>query len=280
MKLSTLISFAVALGALWGGPARAQPASEARETLRVCLNDVPHLPWRLADAQGKVRDQGLDFVFLNLLAQRAKVQVEISLVPWKRCLAEVKAGQQDAVLGISYLPEREELGHYPQLAGQPDESLAVRHDQYAWYAPVASPIAWNGRQLHGLMPDALVGVQTGYSVATVVKGLGFKVDEAARTAEANLEKLVRGRVSAVALQAKEADRVLALKPALGQAVRKLEPVLQNRAYYMLFSRPFAANSARPLSQWWRDVVWVRDSEAYRRAEAEGLKAMEEAMASP
>lgn len=251
------------------GPALAQ------ETLKVCLNDVAHAPWRLPDAQGRASRQGLDFVFLQLLAERAGVRVEVDLLPWKRCLADIKIGLQDAILGISYLPEREELGHYPQIAGHPDETLAVRRDQYAWYAPAGSPLRWDGKQVHGLTPEALVGVQSGYSVAAVVKGMGLKVDEAARTVEANLGKLAKGRIQLAALQAKEADQLLQRKPGLAQAVQRLEPLLQERPYYMMFSRNFIARSKRALPLWWREVVGVRDSPAYRKAEAEALRALED-----
>lgn len=245
------------------------------EVLRVCLNDVAHAPWRLADEKGRARRQGLDFVFLDLLERRGGIKVEVSLLPWKRCLADIKSGQQDAILGISYLPEREELGHYPQLAGQPDESLAVRYDQYAWYAPAGTTLRWDGKQLQGLPAEGVVGVQSGYSIANLVRGMGLRVDEAARTAEANLEKLVRGRVQVAALQSRETDQVLAAKPALAAAVQRLEPKLQERAYFMIFSRAFVARSARGLPLWWREVVAVRDSAVYRRAEVEALKALEE-----
>lgn len=257
----------LALGCL-AAPVRA-------ETLRVCLNDVAHAPWRLPDDRGRARREGLDFVFLELLQQRSGVRVEIALLPWKRCLADIKTNQQDAILGISYLPEREELGHYPQLAGQPDESLAVRYDQYAWYAPAGTTLRWDGKQLAGLAPESIVGVQSGYSIASLVRGMNLRVDEAARTAEANLEKLARGRVQIAALQSREADQVLAAKPALAAAVHRLDPKLQERAYFMIFSREFVARSKRALPLWWREVVAVRDSAAYRKAEADALRALQE-----
>ncbi|MBB5204560.1 polar amino acid transport system substrate-binding protein [Inhella inkyongensis] len=252
------------------------PAVQA-ETLRVCLNDVGHPPWRDSDAQGKAKRSGLDFVFLKLLGERSGVRIDVDLLPWKRCLADVKSGNQDAILGISYLLEREELGHYPQLSGQPDPSLAVRFDRYAWYAAADSGIHWDGKILHGVTAETLVGVPSGYSIAVQVKQLGLKVDDAARTSQANLEKLARGRVQLAALQAREADQLLAMSPKLAQQVRRLEPLFQDRAYYMLFSRLFVARSQRPLPLWWREVVAVRDSAEYRRAESAALKALEDAI---
>ncbi len=246
--------------------------AEEPRTLRVCLNDVPHIPWRMADAEGRIQREGLDFVFLDLLSKRSGLQIQIALLPWKRCLAELKNGERDAVLSMSHLPEREELGVFPTRRGALDTSLALRHNRYSWYVVKASPLRWDGQRLSGLPADSLlVGVQSGYSIASVVRELGFKADEGARTAEANLEKLARGHVQAAALQVNEADRVLRANPALAARLRKLEPLLQERAYFTVFSHAYWRRNPRQVLDLWRDIAAVRDSAAYRQAEARALE---------
>ncbi|MFO1250246.1 MAG: transporter substrate-binding domain-containing protein [Inhella sp.] len=272
MRLPRLLLRALTL--LWAlgglGQATAQTAEPA--ALRVCLNDVPHMPWRMADAQGRIQREGLDFVFLDLLARRSGVPVQIALLPWKRCLAELKNGERDAVLSMSHLPEREELGVYPTRRGVVDESLALRHNRYSWYVAKASPLRWDGRHLAGAPTEGLpVGVQSGYSIASVVRELGLKVDEGARTAEANLEKLARGHVQAAALQVNEADRVLRANPGLAARLRKLQPLLQERAYFTVFSHAYWRRNPRQVLDLWRDIAAVRDSAAYRQAEARALE---------
>ncbi|MBH9552015.1 hypothetical protein [Inhella gelatinilytica] len=205
--------------------------------LRVCLNEQPHLPWRFPDADGRVRKDGLDFFVLDALSQRAAVPITVHLKPWKRCLAELKVGEQDFILGISHLPEREEFAVYPERQGRPDESLALRHERYHWYAMRALPIQWDGKQLSSVATEALVGVQTGYSIANAVRELGLKIDEGARTAESNLEKLVRGRVAVAALQSKEADRVLLARRDLSSHVQRLEPPCRNAPTTRRFRAP-------------------------------------------
>lgn len=248
----------------------ALSGAQADETapLRVCVNETPHFPWRLADAEGRVQRQGLDFVFLDLLAKRSALPIQVSPMPWRRCLSELKADAQDAVFGLSYLPGREELGVFPGPAGAPDEGLAVRRFAYGWYVRRDRPARWDGRQLTGLGTAARVAVQPGFSLGTVVRELGFRVEETARTTEANLVKLLRGQADAAALQVDEADRVLAQRPELQRALVKLEPVIQKRAYFMVFSHAyFAEHGARALAL--RQALGeVAESEPYRRAEAE------------
>lgn len=249
------------------GPARAEEAAP----LRICVNETPHFPWRLADAEGRVQRQGLDFVFLDLLAKRIGQPVQVAPMPWKRCISELKAGGQDAVFGISYLPGREALGAYPGPAGAPDERLAVRRFGYSWYTRRDRPAQWDGRQLTGLGPAPLVAAQPGFSIGVVVREMGFKVEESARTTEANLVKVMRGQADAAALQVDEADRVLAGQPALQRSLVKLEPVIQKRAYFVVFShRYFAAHGTRALALW-QAMVEVGEADAYKRAEAEARR---------
>lgn len=265
--LLSLLLVLVAPVAAW-----AQPAPKV---LRLCLNEVPHPPWRFADAQGRVAREGLDFFIAQQWAQRSGLEVQIALQPWKRCLADLKDGLQDAVLSMSHLPERDAIAVFPRTAsGQLDEGLALRFNQYAFYVRRDSGVRWDGHQLKPWPSDALVGVQAGYSVASLLRQQGFKVDEAARTVEANLEKLVRGRVQAAALQENEAERVLELKPALAADIERLQPLLERRPYFTVFSHAFAARAPVPLARLWRDVAAVRDSAAFRRAEHEALKRIE------
>lgn len=264
-KLVVMLAFGVA-GAM-------ASAAESPDVLRVCLNEVAHPPWRSADATGRVVRSGLDFIFLDLLAQRANLRMQISLYPWRRCLADLKSGEQDAILSISHLPEREELGVFPTRQGQPDLGLALRYNEYHFYVVQGSKLRWTGQQLQGLGAEDRVGVQSGYSIGSVLRDQGLKIDEGARSAQANLEMMLRGRVAAVALQTNEADRVLGLNPDMARRIRKLQPVIQVRAYFTVFSHPYWQRDPTRVLRLWRDIAAVRDSKAYRQAEEQALREM-------
>lgn len=259
-------------GLLLGLPAQA--FAEAL-SLRVCQNDAAHVPWRMPEPGGaKARRAGLDFVFLDLLAQRAGLQLQITLAPGRRCLVELRAGQQDAILGISHLPERELDGVYPRSTdGRVDEKRAIRFDQYAWYVPTHAELNWDGRRL--LLPrGSLVGVQSSNAIGAELKRQGYRIEDGARTAEATLEKLVRGRVEAAALLSSHADAVLQRVPGWRNQVRRLDPPLERRAYYMIFSHGFAEQrGALGMVGLWQDIVAVRDSNAYRLAESQAMTDM-------
>jgi polar amino acid transport system substrate-binding protein len=259
-KIAALGRALLGLLAAWGGPAFAQPGPG----LRVCMNEVVQPPWRLADATGqKPANRGLDYEFLQMLGERTGLRITIDLQPWRRCLADLKAGVHDAVMVASFTPERDEMGLYPKKDGAPDESLALRLDTYNWYVRATDDVRWDGKTLT-LPPASLVGVQTGYSVAALVRQLGFEVDEAARTPLANLEKLQLGRVSAAALLSGQADAVLASNSRLRGSVRKLEPLLQERANYMVVSRAFEASGKYPVDRLWIEAAAVRDSAVFKR----------------
>ena len=117
--------FGLLLAVLLPAAVWAQPAPKL---LRLCLNEVPHPPWRFADAQGRVAREGLDFFIAQQWAQRSGLEVQIALQPWKRCLADLKDGLQDAVLSMSHLPERDAIAVFPRTAsGQLDEGFALEH---------------------------------------------------------------------------------------------------------------------------------------------------------
>ncbi len=257
-----------ALGLLAG--LMAQAAAAAHPLLRVCVNETAHPPWRESDPLGRPLRSGLDYVFLSQLGSRSGYRMQVEPMPWRRCLEAVQAGHQDAVFGISYLPERASLGVYPPPAGAPDVRYAVRHFDFSWYVRRDSPARWDGEQLMGLPHPVRVTAQPGFSIAQVVRGKGFKVRETARSSEGNLHLLLQGEADAAALQTHEADRVQALDPALARGVRKLEPILQQRAYFVVFSRRFHDADPQRALRLWQQMVEVRDSEAYRQAEAKVL----------
>lgn len=141
---------------------------------------------------------------------------------------------------------------------------------YHWYAARPVSARWDGLQLSGLSVTAVVGVQTGYSIGTVVRDMGFTLDEAARTTTSNLEKLALGRVQVAALQAKEADEVLRNRPDLNRRIQRLDPPLQERAYFTAFTRGYWSQDPQRVLTLWRHVAAIRDSAEYRQAEAKAL----------
>ena len=68
-------------------PAAAAMADE----LRICMTDVPHAPWRIADADGRLREQGLDFWLLRQFAQRSGWTFKVQRSSGRRCIVSRSA---------------------------------------------------------------------------------------------------------------------------------------------------------------------------------------------
>lgn len=263
-------SVGLALVGLLGPPASAQ-------VLRVCMNDEAHAPWRLAEPDGRVRRRGLDFVFLHELERRVGIRLEISPRPGRRCLKDLAENEQDAVLGMSHVPERDALARFPGPPGQPDAQQAVRRIEYVWYVRRASALRWDGARLHGLGPQESVGAQAGYSIAARLRSLGLRVEEGPRTVRSNLEMLRRGRVAALAMQPQAAEQVLASDPGLQRELRRLHPAVEERHYYLVFSHGFVANHAELARRLWQAALAVRDSDGYRAQQAQALRELNEGL---
>lgn len=254
-------------------PAAAQDAARSQPTVRICADEVPLFPWRLS-TDPKVPLQGLDFTLLEIAGQRAGVRVEFIPQPWKRCLADLQRGQHDAALGVSFRPDRLEIGVFPLRTRdqQPDDGLRMRRESYSLYKLAPQPLVWDGKTLAPTPgSDFIVGAPSGYSIVEQLRGMNLKVDEGTRSIDSNLDKLIRGRVHAVALPTGEGDDALKREPRWGQVVQKVEPPLVEKSYFLLYSRAFFAAHEPVARRLWDELAPARESAAFKRAETEALK---------
>jgi len=199
------------------------PAVWAQTSLRWCLNEVASPPWRLGlehrprlSEKGE-RAQGLEYDFLRLLASRSGLQFQWVQRPWRRCLLELQRGEHDAMMAMSYLPEREPLYRFPMREGRPDEARAIQRFSYYLYVAKGQPSPWDGQQWQ-LPAGTAVAVPMGYSIATVLRDQGVSVDDSQRGTEEVLGKLVSGQVAVAALPFDEVEGVLK-REAATQVVR-------------------------------------------------------------
>ena len=250
---------------VWLGLCQAVAAHE----LRVCMTDVPHRPWRIPDADGRVREQGMDFWLLREFGRRSGWTIELRRGSTRRCLQDLVDGHSDAVLGFSYLPERASLVRYPMKEGRPDESLALRLDTYSWYLPKAAKPQWQGPRL--VLPErAVVAVQAGHSIVHVLAAQGYRVDDSARTAALALGKVVGGQAAAAALPTTAADSELALDKRVALQLQRLDAPAAVRAYYLVFSHHFAGRHEPELPGLWRLAHELTHGLAYQKALHEAM----------
>jgi polar amino acid transport system substrate-binding protein len=242
----------ICLGACLSGPACAANPP----VLRICTGDDDSFPWQFSTRPGvlmhmmRMVEQGVDGSFV------------ITAKPWKRCLMELKDGLVHAAFKASYSAERVADGAvYPMLGDRVDADKRMLTDSYSLFRLKGAPVEWDGQRL---LADGMLGAQSGFSVVAQLKGLGARVDEGNRQAAGNLQKLLRGYVVAVALQTQEGDALLMQNPEFSARIERLQPVLVEKPYFLVFSRAFVAAHEDYARLIWNQIAQVRESAAYKK----------------
>jgi polar amino acid transport system substrate-binding protein len=232
-----------------------QSGVAAEPTVKICHENEDSFPWLFKDRQG------LTVALIQIAERSYGGKVELIPLPWKRCLNEAKNGAIDGILKISYSAERTEFLVYPMTGDKPDANKRLLNDTYSLYRMRGSAAAnWDGKSLK---IDGLVGAQSGFSVVQQLITLGARVDDAIRSADGNLTKLVNGRVVAVALQTNEGDISITSNPELAGKVEKMAPVLVEKPYFLAFSKQFVATDKTAHQKLWDAIAAARESAEYK-----------------
>lgn len=174
------------------------------------------------------RQSGMLVDVINEAFKRTGHSVEIAIMPWARCLAEVKAGKIDGIFSIYQTPERQEfLTYADEVLITQVQALFVRKD---------STIQFDGDL--GKLSDLRIGIinETSYGPrldATLKNGTFKKVD-AADSASSNLRKLLNDRVDII-----PSYRHVVLDSArslgLAGSIKELSPAIEAIPSYLAFS---------------------------------------------
>lgn len=245
---SLALTLAASLSIVAGSALAAEPA------MKICHENEDSYPWIFKDRVG---------LTTSLLKMAEKIyggKVEVVGLPWKRCLEDAKSGAIDGVVKISYSADRTAFLVYPMAGDKPDANKRLLIDSYSLYRMKGSTAAaWDGKTLK---VDGAVGAQSGFSVVKQLQGLGARVDDGTRSADANLTKLVGGRVAAVALQTEEGDISVASSPEAKDKVERVSPVLVEKPYFVVFSKQFHGKEEAAAKKLWDAIATARESAEY------------------
>ena len=251
----------VCSGAVYG---QAKPEAPAARICMAASLPVSPVLWLEAGLPfGGVMQ--VDALFMGLVGQRLGLRLELQVLPWRRCLLDAQEGRVDGVMAVSHNAERAQWLAYPERQGSVDPSFRVRMDRYHWYVRAGHSLRWDGKSLQGLGSGS-VGAVAGYSVVGVLRQLGIKVDEQAGNTLASLRMLNLARLEAAALLVTEAEPLLQADMELSKSLRRLEPALLERPYFLGFGKAFKARNEVLVQRIWGELAAVRDSSWMVRAE--------------
>jgi polar amino acid transport system substrate-binding protein len=242
---------------LVGGWLFAAMPAKADQAITLCFERQEVLPWRTLDGHG------LDFELLNEAARRIGIRFDYRSMPWKRCLAQVKANEVDGLFAASFSADRQDIGVYPG-GPQADPARRMHTDSYVLVRRKGSAIDWDGKKFSHV--DGRIGFQLGYSVGEFLRSKQVPVDEGSQQADELVQKMLAGRLVAAALGGGDALRLM--RTPYGKQIEVARVPLVEKPYYLMLSHAFVAQQPALAERIWKTVEEVRTSPAYRRREHE------------
>jgi hypothetical protein len=179
-----------------------------------------------------------------------KPHIVIVRRPPNRQLAELASGEIDVLPGFSFVPNVDSDMVFPMKDGGVNLGLALLTDSVSLYARAGDTrVRWDGVTLHS--PNPLVGSSTGGgATAATARAHGWAI-ESAPTPQADVRKLIAGRVDVIL----EPDVVVGpyLAGAEARAVRRLLPPVRETHRYAPVSKKFLHAYPEFTARFWREL---------------------------
>lgn len=164
--------------------------------------------------------RGIDYEVTTRVFARLGVEVDVQILPWKRCLAMIEQGQADGILDIFQNESRQ-----PYLVYAPEPMSYVEF--VLFQAGTRRHPVSKLEDLTGLT----VGTSPGYNYGAAFNEARYFKREAAPSHEANFGKLVLGRID-LAITDRRVGHYLLQHLGLQQQVEVMPLVISHQAQYL------------------------------------------------
>ncbi len=247
LSVSTLRRCAgVALSCL----ALAVPAV-AKDSLSLCFERKDVQPWRT------VGGEGLNFDMLKLVSSRIDIDFRYQSLPWKRCLAKLKANEVDGAFSVSFARDRLKLGVFPG-GEQPDFSKRMHVSRYYLVRKKGSRIDWDGKAFHNV--NGAIGYQLGYSIGDFLHAANVPIEEANQRAADLVRQVSIGSLAGAALF--DTDVEALMNSPIAAEIEMVPTPLVEKPYFLMLSHALVANKPQLASRIWNAVEDARNTPAY------------------
>ncbi|WP_374649911.1 substrate-binding periplasmic protein [Dongia sp.] len=240
----------------------AQGAGADPLTLRLGYSDKESAFFLTGNGREIPEKPGIAIEMVEAAGKTCDVAPDLSRYPGGRLLANVGDNKIDGIVMLSFSPDRLALGTYPMKGDAADPDFQIASLSYAFYVRTDSDIAWDGKSLRGITRP--IGANLGWSVVDDLKKLGLPV-EPAKDTQNNFNKLLGGRVDAVAMHTTIGDSYLAGNGLAGK-VRRLGPPISTKPYYLVLSHTWHDAHPEAAQCLWQAIARQRETEMLRLLE--------------
>jgi polar amino acid transport system substrate-binding protein len=223
----------------------------AAEKLSLCFENKAVLPWRTTD-QG-----GLNFELLKRVGAKLDVTFDYQLLPWKRCLAKLKANEVDGAFTVSFSDERRQYGAFPggEVA---DIKKRMHFAGYYLIRKKGDRISWDGKRFHHV--DGKISYFLGYSVGEQLREQQVAVDETSDSLYNVGRKILTGRVAGAAMM--DSDMTVLMHGPLGPKLEVVSTPLVEKPYYLMLSNAMVKARPELAERIWKSIEEVRTGREY------------------
>ena len=225
--------------------------------LNITYADSEQPPYIYGIGRGIPKNPGAVVEMIKMLELKIPgLQINLSRLPWQRCLGYLKSGKVDGIFNASFTQKRLKKGAYPMKDGQPDPSKRLVTISYGIYTLKNSSITWNGKTFRNL--NGVIGVNRGFSVVSELEKMGVPLQEVNLVSQ-NLEKLKLGRIAAVLAQDVTAHALLKDQKRF-EGIVKLRTPFSTKPYYLMLSYQFIKKYPKVAEQTWTAIKEIRKIE--------------------
>lgn len=225
----------------------------AAAPLTLCLENKMVMPWRSTTLEG------LNFEMLKRVESRTGVKFAYTLLPWKRCLAKLKANEVDGAFSVSFSDERRQYGMF-SVNGGADIKTRMHVSRYFLVRKKGSAADWDGTRFSHV--DGKIAFQLGYSVSDMLNELKMPVDESNDSPYNMGRKVLAGRVAAAAMFDSDVD--VLMNGPLAHQLEVVETPLVEKPYYLILSNALVKARPELAEQIWKGVEDVRNGREYKK----------------
>ncbi len=243
---------AIALLALLGLPLPVQALD--RPDLRLVYTDQDARPYLAGQGTGIPARPGIAVELVQRAVSRLGGTLQLTRLPARRMMEEVKAGRQDGILGFRYSAERARDLVFPMRNGQPDAARHAARLAHSLYRRHGDAITWDGQRIGGLRaPVAVSGTQL---ISEAMQAQGVEIIRIESSGQM-FGMLALGRVDAVVVLDILGDRQMQ-EQGFGRIEKLLPPVLIED-FHVPVSRQFYAAHRDFTEQLWQAIGSLRDA---------------------
>lgn len=246
--------------------------SGAQQPIRLCTDQNFYAPLTFT-VDG--RTAGTHIELTKAAFEMAGRSVQISALPWARCLSAAAVGQYDGVVSAAYRNDRAQDFLYPDgAADAADDAAFLSRSRTVSLALNSTKYTGSGSRFDLPTP---VGVPQGYSFASLLRDRG-KAVQTATDYDSLFKMLVRGRVRSIVVL-EEVASLYMQEPLYRGRLARLPTEDHSTAYYVMFSRQGTIKDETAVSIW-QNILAVRADPAHINAINERVQSQLKACSSP